>query len=72
MTLDLFLIVDLILVKAEVVFKFAEGFFNAPAKQISKYGGLDGHGEIVGDENMNVFIILIGPFIKYEEDLQRG
>ena len=31
MTLDLFLVTDLILVEAEVVFEFAKGHFDAPA-----------------------------------------
>ena len=72
MSLDLLLVTDLILVKAEVVFKLAEGFFNAPAKQVSEDGRFYRHGEIISDEHMNVFIIRISPFIKDEEYLQRG
>ena len=69
MSLDLLLVTDLILVKAEVIFKFAEGFFNAPAKQVGKDGRIDVHGKIIGNEHMGIFIIRIRPFIKDEESL---
>ena len=72
MTLDLFLVADLILVEAEVVFEFAEGFLDTPAQEVSKDGVFDGHGEIVGDEDVNIFVVRIRPFVKDEEDLQGG
>jgi len=71
-SLDLLLVTDLILVKAEVIFEFTERFFNAPTKQVSEDGRFDRHGEIISDEHMDIFIIGIRPFIKDEEYLQRG
>ena len=59
MSLDLLLITDLILVKAEVVFQFTKRFFDAPAKQVSKDGCLGGHGEIICDQDMNVFVVRV-------------
>ena len=44
MTLDLFLVTDLVLVETEVVFKFAERFFDAPAQEVSEDRVFDGHG----------------------------
>ena len=69
MTLDLFLVTDLVLVEAKVVFEFAEGFFDSPAQEASKDGVFDGDGEVVGDKDMDTFIIGVRPLIKDEEDL---
>ena len=69
MTLDLLLVVDLILIKTEVVFKFAERFFDTPAQEIRINGSFNGHCGVIGNQNVNIFIIGIGPFVKYKEDL---
>jgi hypothetical protein len=42
MTLDLFLMADLVLVEAKVVLEFPEGLFNAPAQEISLNGVFSG------------------------------
>lgn len=57
MTLDLFLVTDLILVEAKVVLKFSERFFDAPAQQVGEDGVFDGDGEIIGDKDVNIFVI---------------
>ncbi len=72
MTLDLFLVTDLVLVEAEVVFKLAEGLFDAPAQEVGEDGVFDRHGEIVGNKDVDILVIGIGPLVKDEEDLQRG
>ena len=69
-TLDLFLVTDLILVEGEVVFEFAEGFFNAPAQEIGFDDGFRGEGKVVGNEDVNVFVIGIRPFIEDKKDLK--
>ena len=69
MTLDLFLVTDLILVEAEVVFEFTEGLFDTPAQEVSEDGVFDAEGEVIGDKDMNIFVIGIRPFVKDEEDL---
>ena len=69
MTLDLFLVADLVLVEAEVVFEFAEGLFDAPAQEVSEDGVFNGHSEVIGDEDMNILVIGSGPFVEDEEDL---
>ena len=70
MTLDLFLITDLKLVEAEVVFEFVERFFNAPAQEVIQDGVFGRDGEVVGDEDMDIFVIGVRPFIEDEKDLQ--
>ena len=72
MTLDLFLVTDLVLVEAEFVFEFAEGFFDTPAQEVSEDGVFDRQGEIIGNKDMNILVIGIRPLVKDEEDLQRG
>ena len=72
MTLDLFLVTDLVLVEAEVVFEFAERFFDSPAQEISEDSILNGYGKVIGDQDVNIFVIGVRPFIKDKEDLQRG
>ena len=72
MTLDLFLVTDLVLVETEVVFEFSKGFFDSPAQEISEDSILNGHGEVIGDEDVNILVIGSGPFVEDEEDLQRG
>ena len=68
--LDLFLVTDLILIKGEVVFKFAERFLDAPAQEISFDDGFRREGQVIGNEDMNIFLIGVRPFIEDKEDLE--
>ena len=72
MTLNLLLVTDLILVEAKVVFKLSEGFFDAPAQEVGQDDGSGGEGQVVGNEDVNIFIVGIRPFIEDEDDVQRG
>ena len=71
-TLDLFLVTDLKLVKGEVVFEFAKRFFNAPAQEISFDDGLGREEEIIGNKDVKIFFIIVGPFIEDEKDRKRS
>ena len=68
--LDLFLMPDLILIKGEVVFEFAEGFFDAPAQQVCFDDGFGRKSEIIGDQDMHIFIVRVRPFVEDKEDLE--
>lgn len=69
MTLDLFLVTDLVLVEAEVVFEFTEGFFDAPAQEVGEDGIFNGEGEVIGDEDVDIIVVGVGPFVEDKEDL---
>lgn len=57
MTLDLFLVTDLILVETEVVFEFAERFFDSPTQEVSEDGIFDGYGKTISNKDVDVLVI---------------
>lgn len=71
-TLDLFLVTDLKLVKAEVVFEFAKRFFNAPAQEISFDDSFRRKEEMIGNQDVKIFVVIVVPLIEDEKDGKRG